>query len=118
MNEDKIIADIKAIRAANPSLYLGLRWHHCLSRDFTPMMVGDIAPNSYQWEGGEPTDEELCGTCAVTLEDIGFDGALEQIDSYRYVDGLLVLIGSEYHPVPGFDEHEIVLRDAAVLATW
>jgi len=125
MNTDKILVEIAVIRAARPDLYLGLRWHHSIEDCYEALSVGEIAPNSYQWDDGETTDEELSGTCAITIDaspnlypNHSPLIALTEIKHYIFGEGQLMLLGSEYPPQGGVDRYEIVMSDPVVLAIF
>lgn len=76
--------------------------------------VGAVLPNSFRWEDGERTTEELDGTSAIHVRgDIrSVERGLSALDSYhRACGGRLVLIAG-YHACWGEDDGEIVIREA------
>lgn len=79
--------------------------------------IGDIVDNSYEWEDGEPTQEELNGTSAVEVTADTIDNAMELVDAYTWNCSQVALIASEYSEY-GNDESEIIMKDAIVLAVW
>ena len=117
-----ITQTIETRRVANPHLSLGLRRHHGLrDGEFTPLCVGDYAPCSYSWDDGEPTDEELCGTCAVCLEPGCCQTTEEAIKLFARYDcgwpGQFLLLGGD-GGLHGDDNGELILQRAVVLAVW
>ena len=103
--------------------YFGLR---AMTRD--PMTgkypkqlgVGDETDNSYAWEDGEPTEDELNGTCALGIDrDAEADEIEAAIKNLRMYDAKqVVLIGSRYQDY-GSDEGEVIMSGwPTVLATW
>ena len=67
---------------------------------------GQILDNSFVWVDGEPTDEELDGTCALTLDDADL--------IQDYFGEHVAIIGGWFGEY-GQDEGEIIIRDAKVL---
>jgi hypothetical protein len=92
--------------------YYGIRWIH----DSDPVSVGDSLPNSYRWEDGESTGEELNGTSAIECTADDAERGLIQIkDSYASKGDQIVLIGGNSREW-GEDDGEILIKDAVVLA--
>lgn len=83
--------------------------------------VDDILDNSYAWEDGETTDEELPGTCAIKLnydaEIEAIESALKNIKVYSWNVKQFVLLGANSADY-GTDANEIILENAVVLAAW
>lgn len=67
---------------------------------------GQILDNSFVWVDGEPTDEELDGTCALTLEDADL--------IQDYFGEHVAIIGGDFGEY-GQDEGELIIKDAEVL---
>jgi len=61
-----------------------------LSDDFDKApLVGDETPNSFIWDGDEPTHDELDGTCCFE--------SLEQVKEYsKYSTGWIVKVEGDY----------------------
>ena len=79
-----------------------------ISPDFSSEpKVGDILENSNIWDGDEPTNDELNGTCAFST--------LEECEEYsKYSKGWIVKIGGEnagYGDLAG----ELLIGNAEVL---
>lgn len=69
--------------------------------------VGEVLPNSYVWDGDQPTDEELPGTCCWPTR----ERALRYCDWGGYlvrVEGELVCYGDE--------PDEVIVRNARVIS--
>ena len=83
------------------------------------MAVGDVLEPSYRWEDGEPTDDELYGTCALAVdENSSIDELIATLQKiYGCLGGKKVLIGG-HQAEWGDDDGEIVIRDAVVLAIF
>lgn len=80
--------------------------------------IGDRLPESSVWDDGEPTDDLLPGTCAITVR-WGFDN-VRSVDEALLLAGGYVgkhayLIGSNAGAERGVDDDEIIIRDAVVL---
>jgi hypothetical protein len=103
-------ADIQtATAAAEKSWYaLGLR---CDSRD---LEIGEEVGDSYRWDDGEDTGEQLDGTCAI---DASREDAIALISRYAF-SGHLYLIGSQTNYCGGEDKGEIVISNAVVIARF
>jgi len=72
--------------------------------------VGDMLPRSNVWEGDEPTDVELPGTCAWDT--------LSSAEKYaQYSHEYIVLIGGVLVQ-SGDLAGEIIIDDAQVFAVW
>lgn len=100
---DAIANIIKRIEEIKEELcydYIGIRVQE---DEFTE---GEILSNSFVWIDGEPTDEELDGTCAVRLENA-------ELAYGYYGDHVAIIAGNsaEY----GEDLGEIIIRDAEVI---
>jgi hypothetical protein len=76
--------------------------------------VGDDAPNSYVWDDGEWTDEELDGTCCISLK---YLAKLAPWARMAYSGRKVWLIGSDYAE-GGVDGGELIIKDAKILAVY
>jgi len=82
--------------------------------------VGHYLPRSYEWDDGEPTDEELIGTCALCIPRFctcGYRHSAAQQEWSAYADGpgqLVVIVGWDSRV--GTDIGELIIRDAMVAA--
>lgn len=108
-------AILDVIKSAPLSVtYFGLR-----VEDGRTFAVGEFLPNSRVWDDGEPTDDEVDGTCAIDLGDEpSIDDivtAIEQAQSYN--GSTLVLIAGKYRGY-GQDDGEAVIKQARCLAIW
>jgi hypothetical protein len=78
--------------------------------------IGQMLPNSFIWDDGEKTDEELGGTCAVRLYDYWTekynDGAEKQANEYPFDN--LYLIASK-SAQEGNDRNELIMYEAVVV---
>ena len=72
--------------------------------------VGALLDPSYVWDGDEPTDEELPGTCAWDTR-----AACETYAQYSHGCGWLVEVSGEYAG-SGSEPAEIILTDALVIS--
>lgn len=98
---------IESINAAADSWYvLGLRY------DSRELEIGEEVGDSYRWDDGEDTGEQLNGTCAI---DASREDALKLIAGYASM-GRLYLIGSQRGYELGEDKGEIVIAEAVVIA--
>ena len=82
------------------------------------LAVGQVAPNSREWDDGELTGEELNGASAIALQTDDeriIDRATNRLVQYRGVQ--VVLLGAQ-HSEEGNDPDELVMEDAVVLAAW
>lgn len=98
------------------------------------LKVGDLCPDSYDWDyendisTRETTGETLNGACAVVIDtnhlflDGSDDDELEEAiekamkTSKGYYGDQTLLIGGNDHWEYGWDEYEVIIRDAKVLA--
>lgn len=99
-----MIAEIEKLMAeeSGERIRYGVRW------DTRELNVGDTLPNSYVWEDGNKTDEELDGVCAIDLSTINRAISLPQYKGNPY------LIKGEYLET-GNDLGEILLANAVVV---
>ena len=84
--------------------------------------VGELLDNSFEWVDGDPTDNELDGTCALTLKYDGYEvnenwlnKMLDNAKDYITNDEQLVIIGGS-DSYEGNDLNEIVISDAHCIA--
>lgn len=70
--------------------------------------IGETAVNSYRWEDGNQTDEQLDGASAINID------SRDNIDSGAYYGRRILVLGSD-HIEYGEDVNEIVMRDAKIL---
>ncbi|NLQ17571.1 hypothetical protein HGG82_08005 [Marinomonas sp. M1K-6] len=85
--------------------------------------VGSILPNSYHWEDGVSTGNEIDGTCAI-----GFDVEFGEIESEQhflkmvelvkntYSGQVVVICGSQNIDEPHNDQDEVVIKNAKVIS--
>jgi hypothetical protein len=98
----------------------GLRSIPSKSADVT---VGQALDNSYIWDDGVCTDDELDGVCAIHLGDPYYDDiTVESIEAaieavYQYHDERFVLVAG-YKAVGGEDKGESIISDAFAVAIW
>lgn len=97
---ESILNRIEEIIEESEFEYIGIR----VQED--EFVKGEILDNSYVWIDGEPTDEELDGTCAVMLKDA------ESAKGY-FGDHIAIIGGNnmEY----GEDLGEIIIKNAEVM---
>lgn len=88
--------------------------------DSTVYGVGDVLPVSCVWVDGEPTREELSGTCAVRIslkpgevDDAAIAKALSE--SRHYIGEQTLLIAGRFWE-HGEDHMEVIISDAVVIA--
>ncbi len=87
----------------------GYRYIETLDGQTIPA-IGDTLPNSYAWDGDEPTDQELPGTCAfATL------AAAKKYAKFSAGCGSIVEIEGELSQGETDIEDEIVLSDARMV---
>jgi hypothetical protein len=102
-------AQQQAIEAAIETYYsVGLRYD---SRD---LQIGEELGDSYRWDDGEDTGEQLDGTCAI---DASLEDAMSIIAAYASM-GTLYLIGAKRNAMCGEDAGEIVIPEAIVIAKF
>lgn len=93
--------------------FYGIRVIHGQSE---PAKVGDTLDPSYRWEDGEPTDEELYGTCALAVD--GYSNISRSLSAlikgYGSLGDQVALIGG-YQCEWGEDAGEIIIKNAIVL---
>jgi hypothetical protein len=75
--------------------------------------VGSIAPNSYRWDDGNHTDDELNGTSAMDLDWLWTRKSGDQYFG-GYCGRRIWVLGS-YYAEGGEDAGEIVMKDAEIL---
>lgn len=97
-----IIDRIEEIKDECEYEYIGVRIQE---DEFTE---GEILDNSYVWDDGEWTDEELDGTCAVNLD----DAKLTLTNGY-FGEHVAIIAGD--HCEWGQDCGEIIIREAIVI---
>lgn len=117
-------AEIKKVieQYRNEYCYFGIRamTGNPLTHESPTVEIDDIVENSWDWLDGDPTEEELEGTCALQvdpddeLEDI--EHVLKEAEMYLWNAKQLVLLGCMYKEY-GNDNNEIIMRDAIVLLT-
>jgi hypothetical protein len=118
-------SEIKTIIEANNNEYgyFGIRamMQNPLTGENQIVEVDDILQNSYVWEDGETTGEELNGTCALKLnydaELSEIDYTLKNVNVYSWNVKQFVLLGASRADY-GTDANEIILENAVVLAAW
>ena len=74
-----------------------------------PVRVGDNLQNSFVWDGDEPTDEELPGTCCFDSLD-----ALKEYAKWSKGCGVLVVVKGEFEQY-GDLPNEVLISDAKVV---
>lgn len=86
--------------------YYGLRFHQG-----QPVEVGETLPNSFVWDDGICTEEELNGTCAINLCYPHIDRVS---NDYVTLGDAIIIAGNfaEYGEDPG----EIIIKDAIRIA--
>ena len=79
--------------------------------------IGDEVPNSYEWEDGEYTDEELDGTSTTGIKDLSDESirnAFKLLSSEGYQGKKIALIGGEVGG-SGRDAGELVIQYNEIL---
>lgn len=79
--------------------------------------VGTVLPPSHVWVDGEPTAEELPGTCGIMISP-RHDNYLAALDTLLEYTGNYVLLIAGNRAQAGEDKGEIIIRDARCLAVW
>lgn len=74
-----------------------------------PFTEGEALNNSFVWIDGDMTDEELNGTCALSLD------YADQVNSY-FGGHVAIIAGNSFEY--GADLGEIVIKDAHVLEVY
>jgi hypothetical protein len=78
--------------------------------------VGQMLPNSFVWDDGVKTDEELDGTCAIRLYDYWTEkyneNAESQASEYPFDNVYLIAAKSAQE---GNDRNELVMFEAVVV---
>jgi hypothetical protein len=97
-----IIDRIEEIKDECEYEYIGIRIQE---EKFTE---GEILDNSYVWDDGECTDEELDGTCAINLDD-----AKLALENGYFGEHVAVIAGNNREW--GKDKGEIIIREATVI---
>lgn len=100
----------RAIIDAGEYEYYGIRAH----RGAEPI-VGASLGNSYVWDDGRITDEELAGICTIKVTADTLSRALADMSGYFLADEPLVLVGGNYAE-HGYDPGELIIRDNVCLA--
>ena len=115
---ETILETIKSLVAEEKFDFYGLRAVHSPSGQADRVSVGEVLPCSYRWYDGEPTEEELDGTCALRVNE---GTELAHLDEFMREYGVLgqqVALIAGYQGTWGEDMGEVVIRDAVVLAVW
>lgn len=125
---------IKIMREANENGFRGFGIRSVETEITGYVNVGDILPESYDWDMENDcstyytTKETLPGTCAIWISTdwINYDddrdsNILKSLESalkiaHTYYGDEYVLLGSKEYGEWGWDEREIILEDAQVLA--
>jgi hypothetical protein len=74
---------------------------------------GDTPPNSYRWEDGNETDEELDGACCIDLRDGAASVARLNEAGYYYGGHAYIIAGNA--ALCGEDPMELVISDSVVI---
>ena len=96
--------------------YIGLRCNNNnpITGKKPSVKIGDVLDNSFEWDDGNPTEEELNGTCAIdTFENPEY--AFSLVKTYNRNHNEIMIIGSD-NAEYGFEEEELIMKDAVVLA--
>ena len=75
---------------------------------------GDTPPNSYRWEDGSETDEELHGACCTDLRDGAASVARLNEAGYYYGGHAYIIAGNAASY--GEDQMELVISDAVAIS--
>ena len=112
INPVKVQEIIKLIELGDYDFY-GIRVIHGQA---APAKVGDTLDTSYRWEDGEPTDDELYGTCALAVDCYSniSRSLAALIKGYGSLGDQVVLVGG-HQCEWGEDAGEIIIKDAVVL---
>jgi hypothetical protein len=110
----EILEAIKELALENE--VLGLRAH---SNHFgcNIVTVGCELPCSHRWDDGEPTDDELAGTCAMAVdEDTDLAQVTRFLREYGSLGQVILITGS--YSAGGEDLGECIIRNAQVVKTF
>ena len=102
-----------------PFDYYGLRDHHDGDLGEAEVDEGGHLGNSYVWDDGEKTDEELDGTSTVAFdpsEPGSIEKALDLLKGY-HTGGTWIVVGSYNSAGPGQDRGERLLRKPQAIGT-
>lgn len=75
--------------------------------------IGDILNPSYKWKEGYPTNRKLSGTSAIEVNKNNINDAIDLISRYPNSKDVLIIKGQRSKK--GFDEGEILLKNAKVI---
>lgn len=116
--DDRHVAEVVRHIQASPHRHHGLRITsgHPVTGEADVVGVGDILPNSYRWNDGNPTQRQLKGTSTLRVRTEADVRSAIKLAS-QYVGRQVALVGS-HEKRPGADEQEAVLTAPKVLATW
>jgi hypothetical protein len=103
--------------------YFGLRsmTQNPETGEFEVAKVGDTLNESFEWDDGYSTGNELGGTSAFQISgDRGeIEHGIREINqTYAPISKQIVLVGSDHLVEYGNDPGEIVIRNPVVLKTW
>lgn len=73
-------------------------------------VVGQSLGNSYIWDDGECTGDELDGICTIKVTAETVDAAIERLRAYSWDNEPIVLVGG-YYGSHGSDSDEFIIRD-------
>lgn len=88
--------------------FYGLRF------DTESYAIGDILPESREWEDGELTGNLLDGTCAVEIRNGNIEAALKIAKREGYTGTAYIIAGNQASY--GEDAREIIITDAEAVA--
>ena len=102
--------------------YFGLRalTQNSETGEFETAEVGGNVKNSYIWNDGDNTGEEIDGVSAIRINEADTDEieqAIREMQPYLTNAKQVVLLGSD-EANPGDDHHERIMKNAKVLAVW
>jgi len=101
--------------------YFGLRALTVNSEgEYETVEVGGTVRNSYVWDDGDNTGEEMEGASAIKINEADMDeieNAIAEMAPYLSNAKQVVLLGSD-EAEPGEDNHESIMKFAQVLAVW
>ena len=109
----------------DPAYTYGIR---VLPYDFTdPVKIGETVPNSFVWQDGEITDEEIDGVSTAGIHSAGIASVLAAMKNLGltgkngpngyYFGSRVVLVRGDSNGA-GQDVGETIIRDAKVLGEW
>ena len=107
--------------------YFGLRalTQNSETGEFETAEIGGTVKNSYVWNDGDNTGEEIDGACAIKINEADtrkadtdeIEQAIREMRPYIANAKQVVLLGSD-EAEPGEDYHERIMKNAKVLAIW